>query len=275
MQSLVQNAKFNFGRMLYGNGKSKIATIMSASGASVEFDAVNGFVEGMIVDFIDESSHPYEDAQGCKVLSVDNATNIVIFDKANLGSIVDEGASVALQGSRNYELTGLDAIFGDGDLYGHARSESGLLNAMVQNDVGEISEEIVQKAMDDVEERTGVKTNFIVCSWGVKRALVKYYRENGLSLPTMQVAGGYQALNFNGVPIVVDRFCPKGTMYLLNTDDFKIHQLCDWKWLEGEDGKILKQVPGKPVYTATLVKYAELMCDRPNAQVKLTGITEA
>ena len=157
----------------------------------------------------------------------------------------------------------------------HARSESGLLNATVQTDVGDISEEIIQKAIDGVEERTGAKTNFIVCSWGVKRAIVKYYRENGLALPTMQVAGGYQALDFNGVPIVVDRFCPKGTMYLLNTDDFKIHQLCDWKWLEGEDGKILKQVPGKPVYTATLVKYAELMCDRPNGQVKLTGITEA
>jgi hypothetical protein len=45
--------------------------------------------------------------------------------------------------------------------------------------------------------------------------------------------------------------------------------------LEGEDGKILKQVPGKPVYTATLVKYAELMCSRPNGQGVLYGITEA
>jgi hypothetical protein len=55
-------------------------------------------------------------------------------------------------------------------------------------------------------------------------------------------------------------------MYLLNTDFFKLHQLCDWQWLETEDGKILKQTPGKPVYTATLVKYAELVCDNPSAQ---------
>lgn len=46
------------------------------------------------------------------------------------------------------------------------------------------------------------------------------------------------------------------------------------RWLEGEDGKVLKQVAGKPVYTATLVKYAELMCYRPCGQAKLTGITE-
>ena len=43
----------------------------------------------------------------------------------------------------------------------------------------------------------------------------------------------------------------------------------------GEDGKILKQVPGKPIYTATLVKYAELMCARPCGQGALYGITEA
>ena len=91
----------------------------------------------------------------------------------------------------------------------------------------------------------------------------------------MEIPGGYTAINFNGVPIVTDRFCPKGVMYLLHTDSFKLHQLCDWQWLEGEDGKILKQVPGKPVYTATLVKYAELMCDNPAAQAAITGITEA
>lgn len=46
------------------------------------------------------------------------------------------------------------------------------------------------------------------------------------------------------------------------------------RWLEGDDGNILKQIPGKPVYTATLVKYAELMCYRPCGQGVLTGITE-
>jgi hypothetical protein len=42
--------------------------------------------------------------------------------------------------------------------------------------------------------------------------------------------------------------------------------------MEGEDGKILKQVPGKPVYTATLVKYAELLCEKPCGQGVLNGI---
>ena len=136
-----------------------------------------------------------------------------------------------------------------------------------------MSEDALQEAIDGVEEYGGGKVNFIVCSRGVRRKLItalSSYRKTD----TLSLAGGYTALSFNGIPVVADRFCPKGTMYLLNTDDFGLHQLCDWQWLEGEDGKILKQIPGKPVYTATLVKYAELMCYRPVGQGMLTGITE-
>ena len=62
-------------------------------------------------------------------------------------------------------------------------------------------------------------------------------------------------------------------MYLLNTNDFTLHQLCDWNWLENEDGKVLRQSENKPIYTATLVKYADLICDRPNGQAKISGIS--
>lgn len=47
------------------------------------------------------------------------------------------------------------------------------------------------------------------------------------------------------------------------------------RWLEDEDGRILKQVPGKAAYTATLVKYAELVCKKPCGQAKLYNVEEA
>ena len=93
-------------------------------------------------------------------------------------------------------------------------------------------------------------------------------------METEELAGGYKAISYNGIPVVADRFCPSGTMYILNTDDFTLHQLCDWQWLAGDDGKVLRQVAGKPVYTATLVKYAELICARPYGQGMISGITE-
>lgn len=97
---------------------------------------------------------------------------------------------------------------------------------------------------------------------------------NKQTLPTMELNGGFKAMSYNGIPIIADRFCPEGTMYLLNTNDFTLHQLCDWQWLTGDDGKVLKQIAGKPVYTATLVKYADLICSHPNGQGMLCGILE-
>ena len=133
---------------------------------------------------------------------------------------------------------------------------------------------MIQKALDEIEERGGSQVNFIVCSMGVRRALQSLFSANKIAPQTMELAGGFSAITYNGIPIVADRFCPEGTMYLLNTNDFALHQLCDWQWLSGEDGQVLKQIAGKPVYTATLVKYAELVCSRPYAQGAIKGIIE-
>ena len=79
-------------------------------------------------------------------------------------------------------------------------------------------------------------------------------------------------VSYNGIPVVADRFIKNDTMYLLNTKDFTLHQLCDWKWLEGEDGRVIKQNANEATYSATLVKYADLICNKPNAQGKISGI---
>lgn len=276
MQSLIKSASYNFGRMLFGDGSGKIATVTAVSdGNLLTLSSVKGIMEGMIVTFCSSSGTPNTSVKKRKVVSVDRAQNTIYLDGDWLTTeVLPTGSGIYIQDSSWNEITGLQAIFSENDLYEVDRTSS-LMKPYVANDVGEISESIIQKAIDSIEENAGGKINYIVCSWGVRRALVEYYKKYNVVLPTMEIEGGFTALNFNGVPVVADRFCPDGTMYLLNTDDFKLHQLCDWQWLEGEDGKILKQVAGKPVYTATLVKYAELMCERPCGQGMLTGITEA
>ncbi|MBQ8885815.1 MAG: phage major capsid protein [Clostridia bacterium] len=275
MQGLINSSKFNFGRMLYGNGMGKLSGVTDAFGSVLAMENVQNIVEGMIVDFYTSEGEKIEAAAGRTILAVNrNDASVTIS-----GEDVSEqlmGSIMCLQGSYNNEITGLEKIFsGEGELYGVDVESNPWLKPQIVDGVGNISENIIQRAIDTIEEVAGSKVNMIVCSWGVRRALANYCMKNKASLPTMEIEGGYTALSFCGIPVVADRFCPLGTMYLLNTDDFKLHQLCDWQWLEGEDGKVLKQVPGKPVYTATLVKYAELMCERPNGQGVLKGIIEA
>ena len=187
-------------------------------------------------------------------------------------SQIPSGTPIRLYGSQGDEMTGLKAIFSENPLYGVKRNLPGMLPYTATS--ATLNETVIQTAIDHVEEKSGCKVDFILCSWGVRRALVEYYSSLGKVMPTIELEGGNTALSFNGIPVVADRFCPKGTMYLLTSENFKIHQLCDWQWLEAEDGKILKQVSGKPVYQATLVKYAELICQNPAAQARISNITE-
>ena len=275
MENLVKSASFNFGRMLFGDGTGTIAKVTGVVSNEISLTTVKGLLEGMTVGFYTSSGSPISLGQNRKVLSIDKSKKAITVSGATITeTILPVNSLMAIQGSIGNEITGLGAIFSDKEIYGVERNLSAMQPYMKEA-VGEISENVIQTAIDTIEDNSGSKVNFIVCSWGVRRALAEYFKQFKTMLPTMELEGGFNAMQFNGIPIVADRFCPDGTMYLLNTDDFAIHQLCDWQWLEGEDGKILKQVAGKPVYTATLVKYAELICDRPNGQGMLSGITEA
>lgn len=275
MDGLIRSSAFNFGRMLFGDGSGVLCKVVSVSGNTVTADGVKNLVEGMVVDVLAAGGAPISGAKGRRVVAVDRAAKTFTLSGDALTGVAKDNL-VCVQGSYNLELTGLGAIFKDtGSLYGLDRATHKWMIPYMQSSVGTLSETVMQKAIDWLEERAGSRVDFIVCSWGVKRALQNLLSENRRSTDVEVLAGGYKAMTYNGIPVVADRFCPDGTMYLLNTSDFCLHQLCDWKWLEGDDGKVLKQIAGKPLYTATLVKYADLVCARPCGQAMLTGITEA
>ncbi len=273
MQALIKSAKHNFSRMLFGNGLGKIGSYTSVNGAVIGLDNVKGLEEGMYIDVYYQSNRVYA---GKKVIAVDRVNGTVTLEGVNwTEDEFFEGCYVVVSGTPlNSEITGLGLLFSSYDLYGVDRTSS-LMQPYQKNDVGSITEATILKAIDDIEEKSGGKINLMLCSRGVKRAIIAYCRENDIPLSTTTVGGEEGVITFNGIPLVVDDFCPNGRLYLLNTDDFTLCQLCDWQWMEGEDGKILKQIAGKPVYAATLVKYAELLCERPCGQGLLSGITEA
>ena len=274
MAGLIRASKFNFGRMLYGDGSGKLCTVTAVSGNELTVDGVGNVMEGMVVDVIGNTGKtPVATAR--RITDVDRDNNKITLGGGTLTGTVTADDFVTVQGSYNKELTGLGAIFGDTEtLYGLERASNKWLKPYKKKET-KLNDVTIQKAIDSLEEIAGSAADFIVCSGGVKRAYQDYLITNRTNIDVMNLQGGYKAISYNGIPVVSDRFVPKGTMYILNTADFHLHQLCDWRWLEGDDGRIIKQVPNKPVYTATLVKYADLICDRPIGQTMIEGITEA
>ena len=290
MEGLVRASSFNFGRMLYGSSKGFLAKIVSntapLSGVmEITVDSVKNLMEGMLVDVVSSSGAKTTGATAMKVVSIDRASKKV--KVACSGSIAQSALAdcyLVVQDSYGKELTGLDDIFAKtGTLYGLTRADYGWMqpyDSALEADsstitTGSISDIIMQRAVDELEENADSKVDFIVCSAGVKRNYQEYLASYRSNVDVLDLAGGFKAISFNGIPVVSDRFAPANTMYLLNTKEFNLHQLCDWKWLEGEGGRVIKQNEGKPTYSATLVKYADIICNKPSGQARLTNITES
>jgi len=277
MEGLLKASAFNFSRMLFGDGKGSLTTVDNIMNGSIYVPSVKNLIEGMVIDFRSSEGQLISTAAARRILTVDRIDNCITVSGATLTeSTVPAGSILTVQGSYQQELTGLSALFqSTGSLYGLNRTDNKWMVPYMKTSVGEISETKIQTAIDYLEETAGSQVDFIVCSSGVKRAFQNHLATYKRNIDVLELNGGYKALSYNGIPLISDRFCPEGTMYLLNTKDFTLHQLCDWKWLEGEDGKVIKQVANKPVYTATLVKYADLICSKPIGQAMLSGITEA
>ncbi len=270
MDGLLTASKFNLGRMLYGDGSGAVGTVESYSAGVATLDNVKNLMEGMVVDIYNADAKVVE---GIRVAYVDRVNKTVQFTTTPSGTI-SSGDVLYVQGSKDNEITGLGAIFGSSaTLYGLNRSANKWLTPYTSSTSKEISDGLLQSAVDFLEENTGSNIDFITCGAGVKRAYQEYlacYRRN---IDVTMLEGGYKAITFNGIPVVSDRFIPDDTLYMLDTSKFTLHQLCDWEWIEGEGGKILRQKAGYPAYTATLVKYADLICEQPNGQAKFTNIS--
>ncbi len=277
MEGLIKASSFNLGRMLYADGSGKLLkTFIHEEGASTltNCDQVKSFMEGMTTEVVDIASGQALTNSVRRVSKVDRGSKAVNFSSGFASLLNPTDHAITMQNSYNKEITGLGKIFSnDGSLYGVDRNTHSWMKPYMKENVGAISDVVIQEAIDYLDEVTGSDVDFITCSSDVKRAYQNYLSTFRRNIDYMDLEGGYKAMSFSGVPIISDRFIEDGTMYLLNTKEFVLHQLCDWEWLEGDDGKILKQSLNSPTYMATLVKYAELICDKPNGQAKLSGIT--
>lgn len=271
MEGLLKASKYNLGRMLYGNGDGVLGNIaLNETGAtySVEVNNIQNFGVGMLVDMYDSAGNIK--ISKARILDVDRQSKTITIDKE-----IDRKSDsyyFTIQNSKDNELTGLGAIFGNKDIYGLKRSENKWLNPYKKSLDGTFELGAIQEAIDTCEYNSGSEINFITCAYNVKRVYIKNLSYNRINMDYMNIDGGFKAISYNGLPLYSDRFAEDGAMYILNTNDFKMHQLCDWRWIEGDSGNVIKQKLGTPTYTATLVKYADIVCDRPCGQAKVYNI---
>ncbi len=277
MESLLEASKYNLARMFYGDGTGSITKItnINANAKIMGVALASPIIEGMVLDFyIDGILDP--GMQGVVVTAVDYARNMITLDKVSASFISANTSKYKfyMQNSKDRELTGLGALFDPTitTIYGINKADySGLMPRLKIQATGETFDEMfIQTAIDNIEMQSGYQPNLLVASANVYYKVINMLAGYTKNLDVANLQGGFTSVMFSGIPLIRNRFCPDKQMMLLNTDMFTLHQLCDWEWLTYNDGAILSQKEGYPIYTATLVKYADLICDRLNAQGLLT-----
>ena len=159
MEGLIKASKFNFGRMLFGDGSGKIATVSAVESRTATVDTVKNMIEGLVVDIYASSGVLV--VKGARIVAVDRINKTFTVDKALDGVTAD--CFVTVQNSFGKELTGLGAIFGESDLYGVSRSANSWMKPYSKTSVGTITDDVIQSAIDYLYENVGSTVDYITC----------------------------------------------------------------------------------------------------------------
>ena len=133
--------------------------------------------------------------------------------------------------------------------------------------------ELMQKMFDSVEEKAGVGygPDLILTSRAIRREYLDIMQADRRNVNTMTLDGGWTALEYNGIPLMVDSDAIDGEMYFLSSQDLAIFRMSDYDWMT-KDGAVLSRITGRDAYEAVLFRYAEFGCRRRNSQGALVDL---
>ena len=277
MQNLVAAAQNNLTTMLYGNGMKLLAIFDDTDFQGQGRDTIkvgpkyiNNFTVGMHLLVASNSGYVVSDPVDDITVETVNTVTGVITLSDGLTQYKADRYYIYNDNDDKTSMNGIDSIFVQ-NLYGTDPLQNADILPCDYRDNSQtlhvLDEDVALEFMDAYEEHCqSMPADIIMTHPRVKKAIFESLKSTRSKIATAELAGGFHGFTFNGIPLYSDVKCKAGNLYALNSKSFAMHQLCDWTWLSNEDGSILKQLPGKATYMATLVKYADLICDKPFLQ---------
>lgn len=272
-----ETAKWNTGRILFGNGSGKIANITEAEGSVVTVDSTKNVKEGLIVDLYKIGTETIAETR--RIVAVNRVSGTITLDKEL--SAYSGAGFMAVQNSYKTEFTGVGAIFDDDidEIYGIKKSENIWLKPIdITVDDGNITDGLITKTLRRAKTEKGSNIDTILCGNDAYDAYVEYLRStnNRNEVATHDMVGGFQAITFKFgnkiIDVVNEEFVPDGEMWGVDSSVFELHQT-DWDFATLQGGDIFNLLPDQSVYRALLRNYGELICNHPGGCFRIGGIT--
>lgn len=133
---------------------------------------------------------------------------------------------------------------------------------------------LLQTMFDMVEEAAGKDygPDLMMTTRAIRREYLELCQADRRFVNTMTLDGGWSALDYNGVPFVVDNDAIDGEIYFLTLKDLQLFRMSDYQWME-KDGAVLSRISGVDAYEAVFYRYAELGVKNRATQGVLTSLS--
>ncbi len=284
MQNLVAAAQSNLTSMLYGNGMKLLAVFDSSAIQTgsrklikVGPQYIGNFVKDMQIEVLNGAGMAVTDPDGDNLITAVNPATGIITLSDDLQANKADRFYIFNYNDDKTSMNGIDTVFMN-SFYGiNAKNNSEIAPCNYRDtdkDLHVLDEDAALDFLDAYEEHCqSMPADIILTHPRVRKSIFESLKNTRSNIATAELAGGFHGFTFNGIPMYSDVKCKAGNLYALNSKSFAMHQLCDWTWLSNEDGSILKQLPGKATYSATLVKYADLICDKPFLQGRCSNFS--
>jgi hypothetical protein len=298
-KGVVRDLRNDYNRQIYGDGTGAICLIgadtTTNTGTIVAADA-NAVVYrqlrvGMYID-IGTAASPTATAENRQITSIDTTAGTFVFDGAEVAVVTANDrvtrTGTGGTGATQKEITGLRAaVASSGTYLGITTSEASNWVSYVNSNGGTdraVAETMFTQAQMEVSVRSGEETDLWVTDAGVHRAVAALLTTNKRYLNSVELQGGYSALDVssvgqgnsggNTVGLFWDKDCPFGEAYGLCTKRIQHYRMSDWEFMD-DDGSVLNRVPNTDAYEATLFLYSELATDARNAHAAIRDLTSA
>jgi hypothetical protein len=278
-------------RQIFGDGTNTLATTADDTSATCPVDSTKFLEEGMYISFVGTPDGAFSISDTATVSSIDSATQITLNASQTFDTtvpIISESPDTTSCSYRN-AMTGIAGLVKDGNIpnmntvYVGAitrGADDGAIMYWAANKLGNsgtlrnVTIGLLQQGMlkSGTRKFGGNVPTMAVCDadiWAtIGNLLVSDKRFRG---ETMKLDGGWQFLDFSGVPIVWDKDCDANRLYFLDEEHLFFLSQSPLQWMD-EDGGILHRVVDYDSYEAVLFTDMELATDRPAAHTVITDL---
>lgn len=279
VKGMTEDMLMDANRQVFQDGTAALTVAgVTAASTSVVVVSTARIRTGMGIDVIVASTGAT--STGAVGRFVSSVTSTTVFVISGAAITTDATFSVYRAGSRLNDWMGLSGLIkATGSLFSLDPSVAGqeFWTSNAFPTVGAVTEANQQKALDAPSEAkfgTGGDPGLVLTTYGVRRNFLNYFAGLRRVVNSTKLEGGFDAIDYNGKNIVVDKDCPANTEFFLDESHIGLCQVVEPSWMD-EDGHVLKWDPGTMSYKGIMRWFGNVYTDARDAHSINTGVTES